>query len=240
MLGDRRVVVLSHIERLFKGRKKLAEGIRRGGWRRCPRAQSWWPRSVCVQPRALQRARARCHRHQPEHETGETARQAGRDGRVRRRSAPEGFDGAQSALRSAMQFAANRVKAAGKRIDAAGVTALVERAGPDIGRLRKDIDTLVIFVGDATAITEQDVTPSWSARRSSSMTGRSPMPLLRATPRDRAAARATDGPENGSSPFPMLGQLGWWVRTKMTQPPPDRERGRPWACSTLTRRASRP
>ena len=28
--------------------------------------------------------------------------------------------------------------------------------------------------------------------------------------------------ENGSSPFQMLGQLGWWVRTRMTQVAPER------------------
>ena len=96
----------------------------------------------------------------------------------------DGFNGAQTALRDAMQFAADRVKTAGKRIDAPGLTALVERAGPDIMRLRKDIDTLVLFVGEAAAITAQDVR-LWSAPRSSSTIGPSPTPSRPETRRRR-------------------------------------------------------
>jgi DNA polymerase-3 subunit delta len=132
----------------------------------------------------------------------------------------EGFDGAQATLRSAMQFAADRVKAAGKRIDAAGLTALVERAGPDIGRLRKDIDTLVMFVGDAAAITEKDVRlvvgaaqqfDDWAVTNA-----------ITAGDAATALRHVQLMVENGSSPFQMLGQLGWWVRTKMPQVAPDR------------------
>ena len=132
----------------------------------------------------------------------------------------EGFNGAQAALRDAMQFAAERFKAAGKRIDPAGLTALVERAGPDIVRLRKDIETLVLFVGDAPAVTEQDVRlvvgaaqqfDDWAVTNAIA-SGDAPAAL-------RHVQLMVD---NGSSPFQMLGQLGWWIRTRMAQAAPDR------------------
>ena len=132
----------------------------------------------------------------------------------------DGFNGAQTALRDAMQFAAERVKAAGKRIDAPALTALVERAGPDIMRLRKDIDTLVLFVGDAPAITEQDVRLVVGAAQQFD-----DWAVTNAIAAGDAAAALRHVQlmiENGSSPFQMLGQLGWWVRTKMMQVAPAR------------------
>jgi DNA polymerase-3 subunit delta len=132
----------------------------------------------------------------------------------------EGFDGAQTALRKAMQFAADRAKAAGKRIDAPGLTALVERAGPDIMRLRKDIDTLVLFVGEAAAITAQDVRQVVGAAQQFD-----DWAITNAIAAGDAAVALRHVQlmiENGSSPFQMLGQLGWWVRSRMTQAAPER------------------
>ena len=152
MLGDRRVVVLSHIERLFKGRKKLAEVDDDAGGDDAPAPDPGGLEGYVANP-------------EPSNVLVLVATDINRStklGKLLDKQAvtvecegfsTDGFNGAQTALRDAMQFAADRVRAAGKRIDAAGLTALVERAGPDIVRLRKDIDTLVLFVGDATAIT---------------------------------------------------------------------------------------
>ena len=155
MLGERRVVVLSHIERLFKGRRKAVEEEDAAGDDAAP-----------ADPGGLEGYVAA-----PEPSTvlvlvGTDINRSTRIGKALDKHAVtiacdgfnvEGFNGAQTALRDAMQFAAERARANGKRMDAAALTALVERAGPDIVRLRKDLDTLVLFVGDAAAITAADV-----------------------------------------------------------------------------------
>jgi len=221
MLGERRVVVFSHIERLFKGRRKLAEieddpaaspddapppdpgGLE--GYVLSPE-----PSNVLVLVASdINRATKLGKLLDKQAVTVEC------DG-----FSSDGFNGPQAALRDAMQFAAERVRAAGKRIDAPGLTALVERAGPDIVRLRKDIDTLVLFVGDAPAITPQDVRLVVGAAQQFD-----DWAVTNAIAAGDAAAALRHVAlmiENGSSPFQMLGQLGWWVRSRMAQVAPER------------------
>ena len=219
MLGDRRVVVFAHIERLFKGRKKLAEVEDEDG------AEE----SAAPDPGGLENYIAN---PEPSNVLVLVATDVNRSTKLGKALAKlavtvecdgfntEGFNGAQTALRDAMQFAAERAKAAGKRIDAPALTALVERAGPDIMRLRKDIDTLVLFVGDAAAITEKDVRLVVGAAQQFD-----DWAVTNAIAAGDAAAALRHVQlmiENGSSPFQMLGQLGWWVRTKMMQVAPAR------------------
>ena len=224
MLGERRVVVFAHIERLFKGRKKLAEVEDEDGGEDAAAPDPGGLESYVANP-------------EPSNVLVLVATDINRSTRLGKpldKQAvtvecdgfnTDGFNGAQTALRDAMQFAADRVKAAGKRIDAPALTALVERAGPDIVRLRKDIDTLVLFVGDAPAITEKDVRLVVGAAQQFD-----DWAVTNAIAAGDAAAALRHVQlmiENGSSPFQMLGQLGWWVRTKMTQVAPDaRGRGR--------------
>ena len=220
MLGERRVVVFGHVERLFKGRRKAADA---------DEESAAGDDAPAPDPGGLEGYVA-----SPEPSTvlvlvGTDINRSTRLGKALEKLAVTvhcdgfdagGFNGAQLALRSAMQFAADRVKAAGKRIDAAGLTALVERAGPDIVRLRKDVDTLVLFVGDAPAITDKDVRlvvgaaqqfDDWAVTNA-----------IGAGDAATALRHVQLMVENGSSPFQMLGQLGWWVRTKMPQVAPDR------------------
>ncbi len=222
MLGERRVIVFAHVERLFKGRRKAAEAEEDG---------AAGDDAPPADPGGLEGYVA-----SPEPSTvlvlvGTDVNRTTKLGKLLDKQAvtvacdgfsASGFNGAQAALRDAMQFAADRVKAAGKRIDAPGLTALVERAGPDIVRLRKDIDTLVLFVGDAVAITEKDVRlvvgaaqqfDDWAATNA-----------IGAGDAAAALRHVQLMIENGSSPFQMLGQLGWWVRTKMPQVAPNRVR----------------
>lgn len=220
MLGERRVVVFAHIERLFKGRRKLAEaddempagdeapppdpgGLE--GYVRSPEASTVLVLVATDINRATKLGKL-LDKHAVTVEC---------DG-----FSTEGFDGAQSALRDAMQFANDRVRAAGKRIDAPGLTALVERAGPDIMRLRKDVDTLVLFVGDAAGITAADVRlVVGSAQQFDDWAVTNAIAAGDAAAALRHVALMI---ENGSSPFQMLGQLGWWVRSRMSQVAPER------------------
>jgi DNA polymerase-3 subunit delta len=219
MLGDRRVVVFAHIERLFKGRKKAAELEDDTGADEAPPPDPGGLEGYVADP-------------EPSNILVLVATDVNRSTRLGKALDKQavtvecegfnadGFNGAQTALRDAMQFAAERFKAAGKRIDPAGLTALVERAGPDIMRLRKDVETLVLFVGDATAVTETDVRlvvgaaqqfDDWAVTNA-----------IGAGDAPAALRHVQLMVENGTSPFQMLGQLGWWVRTKMTQVATDR------------------
>ena len=87
-------------------------------------------------------------------------------------------------------------------------------------RLRKDVETLVLFVGDAAAVTEQDVRlvvgaaqqfDDWAVTNA-----------IAASDAAAALRHVQLMVENGSSPFQMLGQLGWWVRSRMSQVAPER------------------
>jgi len=218
MLGERRVIVYAHIERLFKGRKTALEVEDESG-----------PDDPPADPGGLERYLA-----SPEPSTvlvlvasdinratrlgkqlDKLSRSVECDGFVQ-----DGFNGAAAAVREAMQFASDRLEAAGKRADAAALTALVERAGPDIVRLRKDIDTLVLFVGDAPAVSAQDVRlvvgaaqqfDDWAVTNA-----------IAAGDAATALRHVQLMIENGASPFQMLGQIGWWVRSRMVQSAPQR------------------
>lgn len=219
MLGERRVVVLTHIERLFKGRRKASDDEESADADDAP----------APDPGGLEG-----YVSAPEPSTvlvlvGTDINRTTRLGKLLDKHATvvecdgfdtEGFNGAQSALREAMQFVADRVKAAGKRIDVPALSALVERAGPDIVRLRKDVDTLLLFVGDAPGITEQDVRlVVGAAQQFDDWAVTSAIAAGDAATALRHVQLMID---NGSSPFQMLGQIGWWVRTRMAQSAPDR------------------
>ncbi len=220
MLGDRRVVVFLHVERLFKGRKKLAEVDDEGAADDAPAPDPGGLEGYVNSP-------------EPSNVLVLVATDVNRSTKLGKLLATravtvecegfsaDGFNGAQAALRDAMQFAVERVRAAGKRIDAQGLTALVERAGPDIMRLRKDVDTLVLFVGDAPGITVADVELVVGAAQQFD-----DWAVTNAIAAGDAAAALRHVHlmiENGSSPFQMLGQLGWWVRSRMAQAAPDRQ-----------------
>jgi DNA polymerase III subunit delta len=219
MLGERRVVVFAHCERLFKGRKKLAEVDEEGGDDVTSAPDPGGLEAYIASP-------------EPSNVLVLVASDVNRSTKLGKSLAKlavtvecdgfntEGFNNAHTALREAMQFAGERAKSAGKRMDAAALTALVERAGPDIMRLRKDVDTLVLFVGDAAAITDRDVRLVVGAAQQFD-----DWAVTNAIGAGDAAAALRHVQlmvENGSSPFQMLGQLGWWVRAKMMQVAPDR------------------
>ncbi len=125
-----------------------------------------------------------------------------------------------AALREAMQFAVKQLRRAGKSIDRDALVMLVERAGPNVGRLRGDVERLALFVGDAPSVTAADVQAVVGAARSLDDWGVTNAIQARdAAAALRLLALALD---NGSVPFMVLGQLGWWVRAKMPQVDPSR------------------
>jgi DNA polymerase-3 subunit delta len=115
----------------------------------------------------------------------------------------------------AERWIVHRVSAAGGAIDIAGARLLADRAGPDLSRLRNDVDRLLLYaLGQATISLEdvkQLVGPAvlqddW-AMTSAIEAGNSAEAL-------RQLALLLDA---GAAPEKVLGQLGWLVRAKFPQ-----------------------
>ena len=125
-----------------------------------------------------------------------------------------------AALRAAERYVRQKVGEAALTIDADAVTPLVEHAGTDIAVLRASVERVVTFVGTRGRITEDDVravvagvaaVDDWALTRAIEQ-------------RDAAGALrhlriALDG---GASPYMVLGQLGWFVRSALPRVAPQR------------------
>lgn len=124
----------------------------------------------------------------------------------------KGWDLPQVA-RAAQAWVKRQAAEAGKQIDAGGAALLAGRAGTDISRLRGDWQRVLLYVGDRPQITREDV-----AEVASPETSQDDWAVTNAIERGDAAtalrqlALAFDA---GAAPQMMVGQLGWWVRTKL-------------------------
>lgn len=133
----------------------------------------------------------------------------------------KGWDLPQVA-RAAQAWVRQQAAAAGKQIDAQGVSLLAERAGTDISRLRGDWQRVLLYAGDRATITRDDV-----AEVVSPETSQDDWAVTNAIERGDAATAlrqlglAFDG---GAAPQMMVGQLGWWVRSKLPTIAPARVR----------------
>jgi DNA polymerase-3 subunit delta len=107
----------------------------------------------------------------------------------------------------------DRVAEAGLAIDARAARLVAERIGPDISRLRSDVQRLVLYAADKKSITEDDVKELIAAATSDDDWG-----VTNAIER-RDAGRALRELgamiDNGGVPQMILGQLAWFVRTKV-------------------------
>lgn len=115
--------------------------------------------------------------------------------------------------RAAQAWVKRHAAEAGKQIDAAGAALLAERAGTDISRLRGDWQRVLLYVGDGPRITRADV-----AEVASPETSQDDWAVTNAIERGDAAAALRQlalAFDAGAVPQMMVGQLGWWVRTKL-------------------------
>jgi DNA polymerase-3 subunit delta len=119
-------------------------------------------------------------------------------------------------VNEAARWVRDRVAQEGKSIDARAARIVAERAGPDISRLRADVERLVLYAGDSKAIAEADVREVVGAATLQDDWG-----VTRAIERGSAAdalrelALLMDG---GAVPYMVLGQLAWFVRAKVPAP----------------------
>ena len=112
-----------------------------------------------------------------------------------------------------------RLKAEGRRMSADAVCGLAERTGPDIMRLRVELERLLLFASSQSEIAAEDVHDVAGPQ-----TAHDDWAVARAIERqadDVALRELALVLESGASPFLVLGQLAWVARTKL---PPVRTR----------------
>lgn len=115
--------------------------------------------------------------------------------------------------RTAEGLVRQAVSDAGQRIEPAAVRLVATRAGTDIGRLRSDVDRLLLYAAGSAMIGLADAREVVSAETAqddwavtNAIQRREPAEAL------RQLALALDG---GAVPHMILGQLAWFVREKM-------------------------
>lgn len=116
----------------------------------------------------------------------------------------------------AAKWVRDRVAKEGMTIDARAARLVADRVGPDTGRLRSDVERLVLYTADRKAITESDVKEVIGAATSQDDWG-----VTRAIERGSAADALRELAlmmDNGAVPYLILGQLAWFVRTKVPTP----------------------
>jgi DNA polymerase-3 subunit delta len=116
-------------------------------------------------------------------------------------------------VNEAARWVKDRAAQEGKTIDSRAARLVAERTGPDIGRLRSDVERLVLYAGENRAITEADVKEVVGAATSQDDWG-----VTRAIERGSAGDALRELAllmDSGVVPYMILGQLAWFVRAKV-------------------------
>ena len=126
----------------------------------------------------------------------------------------------RQAARLAEQLVKHAVAESGQQIDAAAVRLIAERAGTDISRLRGDVERLLLFAAGRPRITLDDAQQVVSAE-----TAQDDWAVTAAIQRGDAAEALRQvalSMDAGGVPYMILGQLGWFVREKLSMTAPRR------------------
>jgi len=116
----------------------------------------------------------------------------------------------------AAKWVKERVAKEGMAIDARAARLVADRIWPDVSRLRSDVERLILYAAGNKAITETDVqeivapatTPDdWGVTNA----------IERGSAKD-ALRELGLMMDNGTVPYLILGQLAWFVRTKVPAP----------------------
>lgn len=108
------------------------------------------------------------------------------------------------------------VAADGMTIDPRAARLVAERIGPDVARLRSDVERLLLYAAGNAAITEEDVKAIVAPASSPDDWG-----VTRAIERGSARDALRELGlilDSGAVPYMVLGQLAWFVRTKVPAP----------------------
>jgi DNA polymerase-3 subunit delta len=221
MMGDRRVVIVLRAERLLKPKRRgKSEDDVLVGADEPPAdtdALDAYVKSPCPETTLVlvatdvdrtRRLFKTLHRHATIVECW--GLKPDRDGRVDLRQV----------ARQAEQLVRRAVAEAGQEIDAPAARLIAERAGTDIARLRGDVERLLLYSSGRPRITLDDAEQVVSAE-----TAQDDWAVTSAIQRGDASealrqlALALDA---GGVPFKILGQLGWFVRERLSGSEPRR------------------
>lgn len=117
------------------------------------------------------------------------------------------------AMREANRFVAERVRQAGLTIDADAIERLVDHGGSDISVLRADLERLLTYCAGRSSITEDDVRAVVGGE-----TVHDDWAILRAIENgdaSRALRLLAFMLEAGATPYQVLGQIAYHVRTRI-------------------------
>ncbi len=104
----------------------------------------------------------------------------------------------------------------GMAIDARAARLVAERVGPDIARLRTDVERLMLYAADAQTITAEHVLEVVGPA-----TSQDNWAVTNAIERGAASDALRElgmAMDEGAVPYMILGQLAWFVRTKVPAP----------------------
>ena len=113
----------------------------------------------------------------------------------------------------AERWVRRRVSAADRSIEPAAARFVAARAGPDLPRLRGEVERLLLFVGDEPVIRLDD-----ARMVAGPAAAHDDWAVARAIERGQTATALRELAlilESGAAPYLVLGQLAWVVRTKM-------------------------
>jgi DNA polymerase III delta subunit len=110
--------------------------------------------------------------------------------------------------------------AAGRRIEARAIDLLVERAGGDISKLRGDVERLLLYTEGQAAISRSDVDEVVTAE--SDVDDWAVVNAIGDGDLPRALRETGLRCDRGDSPHQLVGQLRWWVATRLSAAAPDR------------------
>jgi DNA polymerase-3 subunit delta len=124
--------------------------------------------------------------------------------------------------RKAESWVRQKVAEEGRRIDPDATRLLADRAGADLGRLRADVDRLILYAGERTRLTRGDVEAVAGAETShDAFAVTSAVEQGRTGDALKQLALLLDA---GAASFMVLGQLGWLVRERLGPAQPARAR----------------
>ena len=110
--------------------------------------------------------------------------------------------------------------AIGRNVEPAALEMMVDRAGGDINKLRGDVERLVLYTEGHKSITRADVDEVVTAE--SDVDDWAVVNAIGDGDAARALRETGHRFDRGDSPFALVGQLRWWVATRLSAASPDR------------------
>ena len=130
--------------------------------------------------------------------------------------------GINEALERAQKFIIAAAKKAGMTIDRDAFEPLVEHAGTDIATLRGDVERVILYCQGKTNITLEDVRTIVSGATLINAWGVTN--AIEKNDAGEAMRQLRLSLESGAAPYLVLGQLAWYVRSKLPAVAPGRVR----------------